>query len=90
MIWTTGTGEEISRRKVGGKAYNLGHLNTVPEISVPRWFCLTTEFFYEFLGEQRAKYEELLDHIRRTPEKQYLHCWNSAVFPKHRENCFGK
>ena len=71
MIWT-GTGEEISRRKVGGKAYNLGHLNTVPEISVPRWVCLTTDFFYEFLGEQRAKYEELLDHYQEDSREAIL------------------
>ena len=71
MIWT-GTGEEISRRKVGGKAYNLGHLNTVSEISVPRWVCLTTDFFYEFLGEQRAKYEELLDHYQEDSREAIL------------------
>ena len=79
MIWT-GTGEEISRRKVGGKAYNLGHLNTVPEISVPRWICLTTDFFYEFLGERRAKYEDLLEHYHEGSREEILDLLGQCCF----------
>lgn len=50
----------LSRERMGGKAYNLAHLSSIPSIRVPRWICLTTEFFYHFLGEQRAEYEALL------------------------------
>ena len=71
MIWN-GTGGSPCRNQVGGKAYNLGHLNAVPGIRVPRWICLTTEFFYEFLGDHRLEYEELLDNYQETSREKIL------------------
>lgn len=71
MIWN-GTGGSFCRKQVGGKAYNLGHLNAVPGIRVPRWICLTTEFFYEFLGDYRQEYEELLDNYQEASREKLL------------------
>ena len=46
--------------KVGGKAYNLAHLSKIRRIKVPKWVCLPTDIFYQFLGDKRSEYESLL------------------------------
>lgn len=55
----------ISVAQIGGKAYNLRHLST-HGFPVPKWFCLTTDFFREFLGDKLASYDDL---IRNYSEK---------------------
>ena len=52
----------IPKNKVGGKAYNLSHLNNINNINVPKWICLSTDFFYAFLGNNKTSYEELLNN----------------------------
>lgn len=51
----------ISIQQIGGKAYNLRHLSK-HNFPVPKWFCLTTEFFREFMGEKITDYEKLLQN----------------------------
>lgn len=53
--------KKIDISKIGGKAYNLKHLSSL-SFNVPKWFCLTTEFFGHFLGEDKKEYEKLLNN----------------------------
>ena len=54
------TDENVPKSKVGGKAYNLAHLSKIKTIKVPKWVCLSTDVFWEFLGDKREEYENLL------------------------------
>ncbi|MDD6395690.1 MAG: PEP/pyruvate-binding domain-containing protein, partial [Firmicutes bacterium] len=47
--------------KVGGKAFNLAHLDK-NKMNVPAWFALTSDCFAAFLGEKRGEYMSLLDN----------------------------
>ncbi|MBE7018891.1 MAG: hypothetical protein E7413_03315 [Ruminococcaceae bacterium] len=50
-----------STEKIGGKAYHLSHLfeNKFP---VPNWIVLSSDVFFEFLGEDKVTYTSLLNH----------------------------
>ncbi len=60
MIYKSSYGEP-SIDKVGGKAFNLAHLDK-NKMNVPAWFALTSDCFVAFLGEQREKYMSLLEN----------------------------
>lgn len=53
--------KEIDIYKIGGKAYNLKHLSTL-SFNVPKWFCLSTDFFWKFLENDKDEYQRLLDN----------------------------
>lgn len=76
---------KISREQVGGKAYNLSHLDQVPGIAVPRWICLTTDFFMEFLGDQRERYTEILNHYGEDSREEILSLLNRCRFSGEQE-----
>ena len=71
---------DLSRKKMGGKAYNLARLSAIPSIRVPRWICLTTDFFYEYLGERRSEYEALLEHYTPRDREKVLALLESCEF----------
>ena len=52
--------KDISVDKVGGKAHNLALLADV-DVTVPEWFVLSCDVFYDFLGEDIEKYTSLLN-----------------------------
>ncbi len=55
--------------QVGGKAYNLYQLRD-KGLNIPKWLCLTTEFFDEFLGEHKDEYAALLkDYNEKNRQK---------------------
>lgn len=50
--------------QVGGKAASLIHLQQAPNISVPRWICLTTTMFHQFLEHNNlTKHIQELDRL---------------------------
>lgn len=71
---------ELRREKMGGKAYNLAHLSAVPAIRVPRWICLTTDFFYQYLGEHRSEYEALLSNYKPGDREKVLELLDACDF----------
>ena len=58
----------------GGKGSSLGKLSKLSDISVPRGFCLTTNFFVHFLDAQlRNSFEQLeKDALRHDLDQKKL------------------
>lgn len=73
---------DISVNKIGGKAYNLAHLNKIDEIKVPKWACLTTTFFYEFLGDNKDDYKKLLNNYKDENRIKILEIIRNTEFTK--------
>jgi len=55
----------LQLNKVGGKAYNLARLS-LNDFNVPTFFILDTDIFWDFLGEERKAYKELLVNYEST------------------------
>ncbi len=55
--------DKMSLNEVGGKAYNLRHLEK-SGFNVPRWVCLPRKCFEKFLGNNYEKYAKLLEHYK--------------------------
>jgi len=49
----------LQLNKVGGKAYNLARLS-LNDFNVPKFFILDTDIFWDFLGEDKKVYKNLL------------------------------
>ncbi len=75
----------ISIQQIGGKAYNLRHLSK-HNFSVPKWFCLTTEFFREFMGEQIADYEKLLQNYTAANRQKIINLIQEREFSSQLQN----
>lgn len=72
--------KNIPPKKVGGKAYNLAHLSQIDNLSVPKWFCLSTDVFYQFLGNSKKEYEDLLLDYTPRKRQKILDLINSCEF----------
>ena len=57
--------ENLQRNKVGAKAYNLARLS-LNKFNVPVFLILDTDIFWDFLGEERKAYKELLVNYEST------------------------
>ena len=57
--------ENLQRNKVGAKAYNLARLS-LNKFNVPVFLILDTDVFWDFLGEERKAYKELLVNYEST------------------------
>lgn len=53
------SGENPTAASIGGKAKNLSYLSQ-NGINVPRWLCITVEFFERFMGDDMKKIDALL------------------------------
>lgn len=63
--------KETPLSKVGGKAYNLIHLDKA-RLNVPRWFVLTTDCFEAFLGSKLHEYLGILKNYRDEDREKIL------------------
>ena len=79
MIYTY-TDDNVPLNKVGGKAYNLAHLGRVKSIRVPKWICLSTDVFYEFLGERAKEYQRLLQSYTPKNREKIIRIINECEF----------
>ena len=79
MIYTY-TDDNVPLNKVGGKAYNLAHLGRVKSIRVPKWICLSTDVFYEFLGERAEEYQRLLQSYTPKNREKIIRIINECEF----------
>ena len=67
--------EADSIQLVGGKAASLYHLQQVPQITIPKWFCLTTVMFKRYLemnhlDEEVRKLDELSQRTAAAPVEE--------------------
>ena len=58
-IFVNANSSDVSISKVGGKAFNLIHMEKIM-VNVPRWFVLTTDCFEAFLGDNLSEYLNIL------------------------------
>lgn len=79
MIYTY-TDDNVPLSKVGGKAYNLAHLSKIKNIRVPKWICLSTDVFYEFLGERAKEYQRLLQSYTPKNREKIIRIINRCEF----------
>ena len=79
MIYTY-TDDNVPLNKVGGKAYNLAHLGRVKSIRVPKWICLSTDVFYEFLDERAEEYQRLLQSYTPKNREKIIRIINECEF----------
>lgn len=79
MIYTY-TDDNVPLSKVGGKAYNLAHLGRARSIRVPKWICLSTDVFYEFLGERAKEYQRLLQSYTPKNREKIIRIINECEF----------
>lgn len=79
MIYTY-TDDDVPLSKVGGKAYNLAHLSKIKNIRVPKWICLSTDVFYEFLGERAKEYQRLLQSYAPKNREKIIRIINQCEF----------
>ncbi len=70
----------VPAKKVGGKAYNLSHLSRVEGITVPKWICLSTDVFFEFLGDRLDEYKKLLDNYSPRKREKIIELIESSKF----------
>lgn len=77
---------DISINKIGGKAYNLKHLNKIDNIKIPKWFCLTVDSFYELLGDKKENYQNYLKKYNENNRKRIIELINNAEFPNELKN----
>ena len=75
--------KNIPPKKIGGKAYNLAHLSQIDNLSVPKWFCLSTDVFYQFLGNSKKEYEDLLLDYTPRKRQKILDLINSCEFNEY-------
>ena len=75
----------MSAEKIGGKACNLRHLQRHGFV-VPKWFCLTTDYFYEFLGDDLAKYQNLLKNYSDKNREKIIALISEKDFSTELEN----
>ena len=54
---------DVALAKVGGKAYNLIHIEK-SQVNVPSWFVLTTDCFEAFLGNRLPEYLHILENYQ--------------------------
>ena len=73
-------------KKVGGKAYNLVHLSKIRQIRVPKWVCLSTDIFFDFLGEKRNEYERLLRSYKLEKREQIVKIIKECDFDDELKN----
>ena len=83
MIYNSNTIK--SAEKIGGKAFNLAHLNKA-NIPVPKWIVLSSELFWDFLGNNRDKYISLLENYTDESRKAILSLIENCSFSEETRN----
>ena len=76
---------EKTVEKIGGKAFNLVHLNKL-KVSVPEWIVLSSDVFFDFLGENRDKYITLLDNYTDEKREEVICLIESCSFSEKMKN----
>lgn len=69
----------IAAERIGGKAYNLRHLSKWGFL-VPKWFCLTTNFFRAFLGDYWSEYQNLLKNYSEQNRQEVIKLIKKQTF----------
>lgn len=72
--------KEARIKNLGGKAYNLIHLNKL-NFQVPEFFVLTTKFFEKFLGDDLERYKELLENYDEESRLEIIKIIKEREFP---------
>lgn len=70
---------KIDKEKIGGKAYNLLHLNAL-NVNVPKWIALTSDCFYEFLGTNKEQYLSLLNNYKKENREKIINLITNTDF----------
>ncbi len=78
--------ENVPKEKVGGKAFNLAHLDSIHDINVPKWICLSTDVFYKFLGNKKSEYENLLIDYKDENREKIIELIKSTNFSNELKN----
>ena len=72
--------KDIDRKKIGGKAFNLRHLNQIKELNIPKWICLTTDLFWHVLGNKKKEYKNLLKNYSKQNREKIVNIINTIEF----------
>lgn len=72
--------QNVDKEKMGGKAFNLYHLSRIKEINVPKWICLSTDIFYEFLGDNENNYKALLLNYNESNRMNIINLIENITF----------
>lgn len=70
---------ERKTEKIGGKAYNLSLLDEIG-VNVPEWTVISSELFFDFIGEKKAEYEKLLSDYNEESRISILDIINNGGF----------
>lgn len=77
--------KDISISKVGGKAFNLAHMEK-SNINIPKWLVLTTDCFEAFLGDRFAEYVGILESYGDNDRNKIIDLIESIEFSDDLKN----
>lgn len=72
--------KKINIKDVGGKAYNLYHLSNIKSINIPKWFCLSSDTFYDLLSDKKDEYIKCLENYNEKSRKKIISLIENSIF----------